>query len=166
MSTNKHKVFISYFHEDDQEYAYRLKEFYGDAIIDKSLNVDIGYMSKDYILNLIRRERLRDSTVTVVLVGQHTYGRKWVDWEIYASLRPYGYRTRNGLVGVYLPRHSNKHFRLTDNILSGYAVKLNWNELDSRSRLSNAVHKAWNRRNYPSLIVNTRPLRINNAPIR
>jgi hypothetical protein len=166
MVTHKHKVFISYYHGDDQKYAYSLKKFYGNAIIDKSLDEDIGYLSNNGILNLIRRERLIDSTVTVVLVGMHTYGRKWVDWEIYASLRPYGYRTINGLVGIYLPRHSNKDFRLTDNILSDYAVGIEWADLDSKTGLTYAIHKAWNRRHYFWLIDNSRQLRRNNAPIR
>ena len=75
MVAYKHKVFISYYHEDDQAYAYRLKEYYGRAIIDKSLDEDIRYLSNNTIINLIRRERLSDSTVTVVLVGMHTYIR-------------------------------------------------------------------------------------------
>ena len=39
------------------------------------------------VMQRIRDEYLKDSTVTVVLIGQHTWQRKYVDWEIYSSLR-------------------------------------------------------------------------------
>ena len=163
MVPEKHKVFISYYHDADQAYADELRNFYEDAIIDRSIYDDIGHLKNETILDKIKFEHLKDSTVTVVLVGKHTWGRKWVDWEINASLRPYGERTRNGLVGVYLPGHSRKHFRLTDNINSGYAVKIKWEDL--RRDLKRAIHQAWNRRNRPELINNSRPIRKNNAPL-
>lgn len=165
MVTYKHKIFISYYHKEDQKYAEQLAYIHGYAIIDKSLYGDFGFLQTKTILDKIRKEHLRDSTVTVVLVGLHTYGRKWVDWEIYASLRPYGERTINGLVGIYLPVHSRKHFRLTDNILSGYAVRMNWKDAQNGDEFINVVHSAWNcrRRNY--LIDNSRPLRERNARI-
>lgn len=166
MVTQRHKVFISYHHELDQEYADEIREFYGSSksIIDKSMYEDLSHLQDETILTKIRREHLLDSTVTVVLVGKHTWGRKWVDWEIYSSLRPYAERTVNGLVGVYLPGYSKKHFRLTDNIQNGYAVKINWNDVENK--FINAVHKAWNRRRRPELIDNSRPLRQRNAPLK
>ena len=166
MAPERHKIFISYYHDEDQDYANKLASRYGDAIIDKSLYGDFGHLDNDTILNKIRKEHLRNSTVTVVLVGMHTYGRKWVDWEINASLRPYGDRTRNGLLGVYLPNHSRKHFRLTDNILSGYAVRINWKDLERKNSFSRSVQKAWEKRRSDGLIVNSRRIREKNAPIR
>ena len=38
-------------------------------------------MSDDEILASIRKNNLKDSTVTIVLVGKDTEKRKWVDWE-------------------------------------------------------------------------------------
>lgn len=43
-------------------------------------------VSDEYIRELIRDEYLRDSTVTIVLVGTETARRKHVDWEIYSSM--------------------------------------------------------------------------------
>ena len=80
MAPDRHKIFISYYHDEDQDYANTLASRYEDAIIDKSLYGDFGHLNNDTILNKIRKEHLRNSTVTVVLVGMHTYGRKWVDW--------------------------------------------------------------------------------------
>ncbi len=164
MVQKKHKVFISYHHDADQECANKLQNYYQDAIIDKSLYDDMSHLKKETILEKIRLEHLKDSTVTVVLVGKHTWGRKWVDWEIYSSLRPYGDRTRNGLVGIYLPGHSRKHFRLTDNIQSGYAIAIKWEEIDEK--IIDAIHQAWNNRRRLELINNTRELRQRNAPLK
>lgn len=164
MVTTRHKVFISYHHDADQAYADKIRDIYGgEAIIDKSMYDDFSHLQTETILNKIRKEHLLDSTVTIVLVGEHTWGRKWIDWEIYASLRPYAERTRNGLVGIYLPNHRKKHFRLTDNIKSGYAVAIKWEEMEEK--LIDAIHQAWNNRIRPENIDNTRPLRKNNAPL-
>ena len=78
-------------------------------------------------------------------------------------MRGYADRTINGLVGIYLPEHRRKHFRLTDNINSGYAIRMNWSEYEDE--FIDTVHTAWNRRNRDDLIDNSRPLRINNAPL-
>ena len=158
-------MFISYHHDEDQEYANRLRRFYGrtKAIIDKSMHDDLSHLQNETILRKIRQDYLRDSTVTVVLVGEHTWGRKWVDWEIYSSLRGYADRTVNGLLGVYLPIHRKKHFRLTDNLRSGYAVRINWEEVEAK--FVDAVHEAWNKRRKKDLIDNTRTLRERNAPL-
>lgn len=126
---------------------------------------DLSYLRCETILRRIRLDHLMDSTFTVMLIEVNAWGRKWVDWEIYSSLRGYGERTINGLVGVFLPVHSGKPFRLTDNIQSGYAVEIRWKDLSSDFIPS--VHKAWNRRKYrPDLIDNSRPLRRHNAALR
>ena len=57
----------------------------------------------DYIMGRIRREYLGDSTVTIVLMGKCTWGRRYVDWEIQASLRQGDIYTPNGLLAVKLP---------------------------------------------------------------
>ena len=89
----------------------------------------------------------------------------WI-WEINASLKSYGDRTRNGLVRIYLPQHSRKHFRLTDNIHSGYAVLLKWKDIKNETMFVKAVHMAWNRRRRDYSIDNSRELRKRNAPIK
>lgn len=165
MVTNKHKVFLSYHHEADQDYAEALVDYYGKQrmIIDKSMYDDFSHLKNETILKKIRDKHLKDSTVTVVLVGEHTWGRKWVDWEIHSSLRSYGERTRNGLVGIYLPNHSRRHFRLTDNIRSGYALRLRWDLVGDD--FIDAVHMAWNRRRRVDLIDDLRSHRERNASL-
>lgn len=55
----------------------------------------------EYIRRTIREKYLKDSTVTMVLVGACTWARKFVDWEIYSSLRSNA--SPNGLLAVQLP---------------------------------------------------------------
>jgi hypothetical protein len=43
------------------------------------------------------REKMKGTSVTVVLVGQDTYQRPWVAWEIEQSIE-----NKNGLLGVYI----------------------------------------------------------------
>ena len=57
----------------------------------------------DYILDRIRENYLTDSTVTIVLVGKCTWARKFVDWEVYSSLRRGSVNKLNGLLALQLP---------------------------------------------------------------
>ncbi len=102
-----HKVFISYHHENDQIYKDRLvrmgKQY--EIFIDRSVNTgDISdRLSPEAIREKIRDEYLRDSTVTIVLVGTETKGRKHVDWEIYSSMIDGKVNKKSGILVVNLP---------------------------------------------------------------
>lgn len=100
----KHKVFISYYHRDDEKYKIRFEKLFGDLFINKSVEPgDINSDNKDeYIKRLIRENYISDSSVIVVLIGPKALCRKHIDWEIYAGL----YKNA-GLVGLILPEHSN-----------------------------------------------------------
>lgn len=47
----------------------------------------INSTDTNYVMRRIRELYLKDSTVTIVLMGKYTYTRRYVDWEIQASLR-------------------------------------------------------------------------------
>lgn len=102
-----HKVFISHHHANDQAYKTSLAKF-GDQhniFVDKS--VDTGDISDDLadqtIREKIRDEYLRDSTVTILLVGVETKGRKHIDWEIYSSMIDGRINKKSGILVVNLP---------------------------------------------------------------
>lgn len=158
-----HKVFVSYHHANDQAKADYLKSAYGanNTIIDRSLPEEIDSDDDDYILGQIRTKHLKESTVTIVLIGSETSGRKWVDWEIYASLRPYGGRSRNGLLGIYLPTAGDTPARLQDNIDSGYAVTMDWKNLSTQ--LESKIDQAFDNRSKDSLVRNSRARRKRNS---
>jgi len=103
----KHKVFISYHHANDQWYKeelLRLNRVY-DVFIDASVDTgDIDdSLPADTIRQKIRDEYLRDSTVTVVLVGTETKNRKHIDWEIYSSMFNGTVNKQSGVLIINLP---------------------------------------------------------------
>lgn len=69
-----HKVFISYHHVNDQQYKNDLVDVAHHHKIFIDSSVDTGKiddsLSDERIRHFIRDEYLRDSTVTIVLVGQ------------------------------------------------------------------------------------------------
>ena len=102
-----HKVFISYHHKRDQDYKDELIDFgkHFSVFIDKS--VDTGGISEDLsdqaIREKIRDDHLRDSTVTVLLVGLETQRRKHIDWEIYSSMFDGVRNKKSGILVINLP---------------------------------------------------------------
>ncbi|MFH1344330.1 MAG: TIR domain-containing protein, partial [Pseudomonadota bacterium] len=54
----------------------------------------------------IRDECLRDTSITIVLVGAETWKLKHVDWEIASSIKDTRYNPCSGLIGLLLPTHS------------------------------------------------------------
>jgi len=130
----RRKVFVSYHHHGDQAYYDRFSTNFHDryeAITDNSLERKIDSASVDYIVRRIREHHLQGSSCTLVLCGIETPNRKYVDWEIDASLNQ-----SMGLVAVLLPTlqihpngGTNKPARLQDNIDSGYAEWVWWSEI-------------------------------------
>ena len=102
------KVFISYYHEGDQEYKNRLSQALDSKAIDKSVSLgDIHdeNLSLEEIRRRIRDDHIADAAVTIVLIGACTWQRKHVDWEISASIIDRQGNERCGLVGLLLPHH-------------------------------------------------------------
>ena len=139
----KHKVFISYHHENDQSYKDALTKWneLAEVFIDKS--VDTGDISDDLtdeeIRVKIRDEYLRDSTVTIVLVGKDTAGRKHVDWEIYSSMKDGPVNKKSGIVVILLPSvtGSATHLYAANGFVekSLYPQITDWSDIGSRENL-------------------------------
>ena len=106
-----HKVFISYHHENDQGLKGDLVAMarQHNVFIDKSVDTgDIDdSLPDERIREIIRDGYLRDSTVTIVLVGKETKRRKHVDWEIYSSMFDGKVNKKSGILVVNLPGHSD-----------------------------------------------------------
>lgn len=101
-----HKVFISYHHANDQDYKDDLIRRFDDYLfIDDSVysgDIDEN-LSDEKIREKIRDEYLRNTSVTIVLVGTETKGRKHVDWEIYSSMYDGAKNKKSGILVVNLP---------------------------------------------------------------
>jgi hypothetical protein len=85
---------------------------------------NIDSENTDYVMRRIRERYIGDSTVTIVLLGDCTWARCYVDWEIQASLYQREGSLPNGLLGIRLPSTSStakKPDRLERNVTSGYA---------------------------------------------
>lgn len=95
-----HKTFISYHHENEQyEKNQIIEKFEGDDFIDASVHdgdIDTT-LSEEFIMRKIREEYLGKSTVTLVIIGEETAQRPFINSEIQASL--WG-NNPNGLLGV------------------------------------------------------------------
>jgi MTH538 TIR-like domain (DUF1863) len=155
----RHKVFVSYHHDNDQDDMDKFEDRFArqfDIMVSKSVqDGDIGpNLKTETIRQKIRDEYLRDSTVTVVLIGRETWKRKHVDWEIAASIRDTKFNPRAGLIGILLPSYPsqkgkyNPHTippRLNDNIKCGYATIHEWS--DDPKIVASWIHDAFERRN-------------------
>ena len=134
-----HKVFVSYHHQNDQFYKnelIRLGNSFG-VFIDKS--VDTGAISENLsdqtIREKIRDEYLRDSTVSILLVGTETKNRKHIDWEIYSSMYDGARNKKSGILVINLPptRCRNYHAAHGDDEKRRiYPEQRSWFRVDSR----------------------------------
>lgn len=91
-----HKTFISYHHGNEQyEKDQIIEQYGGDDFIDTSVHdgdIDTD-LSEEAIMRKIREEYLGGSTVTLVLIGEETAQRPFINSEIQASLwgdKPHG----------------------------------------------------------------------------
>ena len=170
----RHKVFVSYHHTNDQLYRDRFEQLFAntyDILVPRSVqigNIDPN-LQTETIRQRVRDEYIRDSTVTVVLVGAETWKRKHVDWEIASSIRDTKVNPRAGLLGIILPtypRPSKTDYyprtippRLYDNIKCGFAKIYDWSE--DATAVQSCIHEAFETRNrinpdnsFPSFVNN------------
>jgi hypothetical protein len=158
----KRSVFVSYHHGGDQQYYDAFTKAFDDTydvIYDNSLERKIDSDNVDYVLQRIRESFIKGSSCTVVLCGADTPWRKYVDWEIKATLD-----MQHGLIGVNLPTNPQTRDgrftvtgRLHDNIQSNYALWINWASFVAsaatvKSTIEQAIAKP------SSLIVNNRAM--------
>jgi hypothetical protein len=103
----RHKCFVCYHHADQEEVEKFLDDF-EDAFIPRVLGVSdeddfIDSTDTGYVMDQIRTKYLWDSTVTIVLVGKCTWARRYVDWEVYSTLRNDPINILSGLMAIELP---------------------------------------------------------------
>lgn len=130
----KRSIFVSYHHYRDQfyydEFSRLFSETY-DVIQDNSVSRAFDSDDSEYVMRRIRENHITGTSCTIVLIGPETRWRKYIDWEIKATLDK-----QHALIGIHLPHNpiapnggTHKPDRLQDNIDSGYALWVQWNEL-------------------------------------
>lgn len=141
-------VFVSYSHRLDQSDADDFRRKFGDpemVFSDRSLeNLDIGYLSDDTIKDNYIRPKIRQSSVTIVLIGKDTGGRWWIDWEIYYSmLKTYG-NERNGVLGILLPnKEHNIPKRISENLDYCEIIPMPQSKLELEQAIERAYSKSF-----------------------
>ncbi len=157
--TPRRKVFIS-FHEEDIKRKKDFVRMMGNRMIDKSVDtgdIDDTDLRTARVRQKIRDEHIRDASVTIVLIGPHTWRRKHVDWEIGSSIRKTKKNSRCGLLGIVLPNHPDygKKLnprrippRLADNRKGDdpYAFIYDWPNPWAPARIAKWIQRAFVRR--------------------
>lgn len=161
----RRKVFISYHHGGDQAYYDEFSRFFHDqleTVFDNSLERRIDSDKVDYVMQRIRDDHLTGISCTIVLIGAQTHQRKYVDWEIKATLAK-----QHGLLGIVLPTHvlnSSGQIvvpdRFLDNANTGYAVWTHSRGLTAE-RLTHLIEEAVGKSKI--LIDNSRQMRTRNG---
>jgi MTH538 TIR-like domain (DUF1863) len=151
----RHKCFVSY-HLADQDEVEEFVDDFGHVFIPTVVGVteDDDFVDSDdtdYIMDRIREEHLGNTTVTIVLVGECTWSRRFVDWEIYSSLRTYKDFGVSGLMGVTLPSVANDPDRqlpprLDDNVDDGKGYARWWKYPSSPASLQSCIEIAFDAR--------------------
>ena len=172
----RHKCFICY-HVDDIDEVTAFVDTYGHVFIPRVLGVTaeddfVDSDDTDYIMDQISERYLRDSTVTLVMVGRCTWARRFVDWETYSSLRATSRRSRNGLVAITLPSVATLDSRkppqrVRDNLAgsTGTAGYARWRTYpESAEQLRGYIDTAFGyRTSRANLVDNSRARRLRNA---
>lgn len=109
---SRHKVFISYYHDDDQLYKDEIikwNKIY-NLFDDYSVNdgdIDDTYLTDEEIRVKIRDEYIKDATVLILLCGCNTKYRKFIDWELHAAMYDTEKNPKMGILVVNLPSCRN-----------------------------------------------------------
>lgn len=134
-----HRVFISYHHDNDQGYKDTLVKWAKENEIFIDCSVDTGDIDDDLsderIREIIRDEYLRDSSVTILLVGTETKHRKHVDWELYSSMYDGKINKKSGIIVINLPSTKNTLCHAThdgEKTVVFPEIK-SWTNIDSRA---------------------------------
>ncbi len=157
--TERHNVFISYHHANDESYKKIFELRFGNRFgVLVHGSVQLGDLDPNLrtetIRQRIRDEYLRDTSVTVVLIGTQTWQRKHVDWELSSSIRATKLNPRSGLLGLFLPTHpayrANSYDRYTipprlyDNAQCEFALLADWTE--DPDTVQDLIHRAYLRK--------------------
>lgn len=109
---HRHNVFVSCYYGEDGDYKEYLEDMAAETgiFIDRSVqeyDIDDRGLSSEQIRKIIRDKYIRDSTVTIVICGPNSRRRKFVDWEIHATMYDSPINHRGGLLAINTPESGN-----------------------------------------------------------
>lgn len=134
------KVFVSFHQADELEanvWIKRYEQYFSEI---RALGLDelgedfaehIKSGDSDYVMRRIREEWIAGTSCTIVLLGRCTWARRYIDWEIAATIRNFDDSPRGGLIGVNLPSAGTSssqnpprldlNLEVVDGVNTGYA---------------------------------------------
>lgn len=144
----RHKVFISYYHKDDQaykNYLIELQEFNADTQMWQSIfddysvrenDIDDTGLTDETIRKIIRDDYINEASVLILLCGNRTKERKFIDWELHAAMYDTEEKPKLGIVVINLPSIRGKSFIHVGqddekSIVGGQGTR--WSTIDSRA---------------------------------
>ena len=142
--TKRHKVFVSYYHADDQIYKNRLvemnyynfekgkREFIFEDYSVRDGDIDDS-LSAEQIRRIIRDEYIRDATVLILLCGNNTKYRKHVDWEIHAAMFDTELNPKMGIIVINLPSIRQGIYANSEEEKKIISDSSSWLKLNTRS---------------------------------
>ncbi len=170
-SYTRHRCFVSYHHADELEVRTFIELFdHGrDVLISRGIGASmpgdvLDSNESTYIMRRVRDLYLNDATVTIVLVGRCTWTRKYVDWEVAASLRNSPNSRRNGLLAITLPSIADDSGRqlpprVADNVSGEEGYARWWKCPSGAAQLARYIQIAYDERTARShLVDNARTL--------
>lgn len=162
--------FISYHHADEWEVRQFVTDFEHSTgtFTSRALGVEldddiVDSTDTDYVMRAIRERYMAGTSVTLVMIGRCTWSRRYVDWEIQASLRNALGSPANGLLGIKLPSYpATSPFpeRLNLNLLPPSAAPweqryARWMDYPRNSYLlKSAIEEAYGRRSTHGHLIN------------
>ena len=152
----KHRCFVSY-HKVNSAAVKNFVEEFAEVFTARTVGVTdeddfINSEDTEYVMRRIREKYLSNTTVTIVLIGECTKARKYVDWEIASSLRNDPVNGRSGLLAINMKSVGSRALappRLYDNYDSknragSYALYQTYPS--TATVLRNAIQAAFDRR--------------------
>lgn len=142
MGVPRHKVFISYYHKDDQQYKDRLinmqewnpQTWQSQSIFDdysvRENDIDDTGLTSEQIRCIIRDEYIKDATVLILLCGQNTKKRKHIDWEIHAAMYNSNVNPQMGILVINLPTISQSMISNSESEKEIMGPFINWEPLN------------------------------------
>jgi len=136
LQAKRPRIFVSYQHSSDRPYYEEFSRIFHEeyeSVYDNSLRDSIDSENSEYVIQQIREKYITGTSCTIVLIGPTSFQRKFVDWEIKATLDK-----EHGLIGIQLPNVVPSWngqvvvpTRFNANINSGYAVwqGISWQQL-------------------------------------
>lgn len=108
MEIKRHKVFISYYHQEDQWFKNRLLQANDDYNLFEDCSVHEKEIEDDDLLpetirKIIRDDYMQEATVLILLCGQTTKHRKHIDWEIHTAMFHTEKNPKMGILVINLP---------------------------------------------------------------